>query len=76
MSLDPSKIKARREKLGLTQTEAAERAGLLQPNWARIEGGQHTDPTLSTALAIAKALRCKVESLVKPSIRKNPKTTS
>lgn len=57
MPLDPSKIKARREALGLSQAQAAERAGMRQPNWARVESGGRTDPELSTALRVAAALR-------------------
>lgn len=64
MPLDPSKIKARRERLKLTQSAAAERAGMPQPHWARIEMGGRTDPQLSTAEAVAKALRCSIVKLL------------
>lgn len=64
MPLDPSKIRTRREKLGLTQQQAAERAGLVQPNWAAIEAGKRLDPSLSTAERVAKALNCKLPHLL------------
>lgn len=56
MPLDPAKIRLRRERLGLTQADAAERAGLLRPNWARLEAGDKLDVHLSTAEAVAAAL--------------------
>lgn len=64
MPLDPTKIKARRERLGLSQREAAERAGMPQPHWARLEAGNRSDPQLSTAEAVAKALRCSLPRLL------------
>ena len=64
MPLNPSKVRARREKLKLTQQQAAKAAGLLRPNWARIESGNHTDPNLSTAQRIAEALKCSLAALV------------
>ncbi len=64
MPLDPSKIRAERERQQLTQAEAAERAGMAQPNWARLESGERSDPQLSTAERIATALRCPLAKLV------------
>lgn len=63
--LDPERIKSKREALKLTQREAAERAGLAQPAWARIESGARTDPNLSTAVRLAHALKCKIEQLLR-----------
>lgn len=59
-------IKPRREKLGLTQQECADAAGL--PNaqkWSNYETGRVPDPQLSTLEAIAKALKWSVKMLVK-----------
>lgn len=63
MPLDPAKIKARREKLKLSQTEAAARAGIALPNWHRTESGERVDPRFSTAEKIADALRCPLDAL-------------
>jgi predicted transcriptional regulator len=64
MPLDPQKIRERRERLSLTQSDAAERAGMPQPHWARIESGERNDPALSTAERVAKALRCSIAKLL------------
>jgi transcriptional regulator with XRE-family HTH domain len=64
MLLNHTEIRKRREKLGLSQSQAAERAGMLRPNWARIELGNQSNPKLSTLGKVAKALRCKVASLI------------
>jgi transcriptional regulator with XRE-family HTH domain len=64
MPLDPVKLKARREQLKLTQTEVAAAAGMPQSAYARMESGARTDPRLSTAQAVAKALRCPLGKLL------------
>jgi len=64
MPLDPAKIKAERERRKLTQAECAERAGMPQPHWARIELGGRPDPQLSTAERVAGALRCPLAKLL------------
>lgn len=51
----PEGIKKRRVKLGLTQSELAERAHVSQPLIARIESGD-VDPRLSTIRSIITAL--------------------
>ncbi|WP_407929330.1 helix-turn-helix transcriptional regulator [Alicyclobacillus fructus] len=48
-------MRRRREELGLTQAEAAARAGMKRQNWAHIERGRH-EPNLSQMKAIAIAL--------------------
>ena len=50
-----SPIKAWREHLNLTQEEVAERMGIKQPAFARMESGK-VKPRLSTIKKIAKAL--------------------
>ena len=65
MPLSPDKIRKRRDKLGLSQQTAADRAGITQPSWARIETGLRTDPRLSTAEQVAKALKVGLEQLLK-----------
>jgi len=51
----PESIKKKRIKLGLTQSELAERANVSQPLIARIESGD-VDPRLSTIKSIVAAL--------------------
>jgi DNA-binding XRE family transcriptional regulator len=46
---------------GLTQEELGQRAKITRETVARIEGGR--EPTLSAALALAKALDTTVEAL-------------
>lgn len=64
MPLDPQKIRERRERLKLSQTEAATKAGLSQPHWAEIEAGKRQQVQLTTAEAIAGALRCSLIRLL------------
>lgn len=66
MPLDPQKIKARRERLTLSQVDAATQAGLSQPHWAEIEAGKRPQIQLATAEAIARALRCSLIRLLAP----------
>ncbi|MEQ5075990.1 S24 family peptidase [Providencia alcalifaciens] len=51
-----SRVRARRDALGLTQTEAAEKAGIRQQSWAAIEDGQTQKPR--NIISIANALEC------------------
>lgn len=52
----PEDLRERRNELGLTQSELAERADVSQPLIARIEGGD-VDPRLSTLRRIVNALQ-------------------
>lgn len=51
----PSEVRALRKKLGLTQAQVAEAAGVSQPLVARIESGG-VDPRLSTYMSVLDAL--------------------
>ena len=53
-------IRAERLRQGLTQAEAAERAGMYRPSWTRLESGARPDPPLSTLVAVARALGCEL----------------
>ena len=57
------KIKALRERRGLSQEDLAARAGLSRGYLARLEIGLH-DPTLTTLQKLAQALKVKVARLV------------
>jgi transcriptional regulator with XRE-family HTH domain len=58
------KLKRLREQRGLSQEQLAERAGISRTYLARLETARQ-DPRLSTLEKLAKALRVKVQDLVK-----------
>jgi transcriptional regulator with XRE-family HTH domain len=58
-----ARIKALRERRGLSQEQLAAKAGIGRSYLARLETGLH-DPTLSTLEKLAKALGVKVAKLV------------
>ena len=62
-----SKLKERREALGLTQRQVAERANLAESAYQRYERGV-TEPSISMALRLAKALNATAEELYSLSI--------
>jgi len=49
-------IKDLRKKKGISQEDLAHKAGLKLSNFAKLEGGFNSNPTLSTLIAIAKSL--------------------
>ncbi|MBG6247007.1 MULTISPECIES: helix-turn-helix domain-containing protein [Symbiopectobacterium] len=51
-----SRVKSRRLELGLSQTEAAEKAGIKQQSWASIEDGKTQKPR--NIIGISSALGC------------------
>lgn len=59
-------IKRRRVAKGLSLSDAATLAGWkAAQQWANIEYGRRTDPSIKTMVAVAKALGCKVDDLLK-----------
>jgi transcriptional regulator with XRE-family HTH domain len=64
--LDIKKLKERREALGYSQEEAAERAGIGggRQGWSNIESGKK-DVVTATLDKLAKALRCKPADLLR-----------
>jgi DNA-binding XRE family transcriptional regulator len=50
------RVKQKRIELGLTQEQAAEKAGIRQQSWASIEDGKTKKPR--NIVGISKALRC------------------
>ena len=60
----PQELKTRRDELGLTQSEVAERAGVSQPLIARIEGGD-VDPRLSTLRSVVEVLQSAADEVVR-----------
>ena len=64
--LDYAKIKKLREKLGLTQEEAARQAGLgTRQAWNHFETGRRTDIRLTQLERIAKTLGVRAADLLK-----------
>lgn len=51
-----SRVKSRRLELGMSQTEAAEKAGIKQQSWASIEDGKTQKPR--NIIGISSALGC------------------
>ena len=64
--LDTDKLKALRLKRGLTQEEAAQKAGFNgKQRWNNIENGREANITMETLGKIAEALECKPKDLLK-----------
>lgn len=59
-----TKLKNAREKSGLTQVQVAEKAGISEISYQRIEYGTQR-PTVDTAILIAEAVNSTVEELFK-----------
>jgi transcriptional regulator with XRE-family HTH domain len=64
--LDTEKMEIRRKRLGLSQEEAAKRAGLSGKQvWNDIVQGRRKNITMETLDAIAFALACEARELIK-----------
>ena len=57
-----NRVRERRQGLGLTQEQLAERAGVSRQTIITIEGGRY-DPSLPLALRLARLLGQRVEDL-------------
>lgn len=66
--LDRSKMRELRKALGLTQQQAAERAGMTggKAQWSDVETGRSGGITLDTLARIAAALECEPADLLSP----------
>jgi transcriptional regulator with XRE-family HTH domain len=59
-------LKERRQELGLTMEQAAQKAGLSSKgHWSDIESGRKSAITVGTLVSIAKALDVDVQELLK-----------
>lgn len=56
-----------REKLGLSQQDVANQAGISRPFYTNIELGRK-NPSLQVALRIARAVKCSVDIFFKPNV--------
>lgn len=54
-----------RRRRGLTQIQAAARAGLTQSRWSEFETGTWPNPTIRTFQAAARALDCTIDELLR-----------
>lgn len=57
-------VKRRREKMKLTQGEAAVSVGWSAQRWSDFENERNPDPRVSTLAAVAKVLKCRLDDLV------------
>jgi transcriptional regulator with XRE-family HTH domain len=64
--LDVDKIRERRKSFGLSQTEAAEKAGIPggAAAWHDIESGRRVNVKIETLVKIATALKCDARDLI------------
>lgn len=66
MPFDKDKMRTLREKLGLSQGDAAKKAGMAnQAAWQQIESGARSNPTIDTIDRIAKTLGVNAKDLLK-----------
>jgi transcriptional regulator with XRE-family HTH domain len=65
LSYDPSRLKRRRFAAGLTQADAAAKAGCTPSNLCRLEHGEH-DASPKMLAAIAEAYGCEITDLMPP----------
>ena len=69
--LDSEKMKERREELGLTQEEAAKKAGFgSRQRWNDIESGRKPNVSIETLEQIAKTLGMSARDLLKDDSRR------
>lgn len=60
------RLRAARQAAGLTQGEAASRAGISRPAWNRYERG-HRSPSIEQAARLAAAVGATLDELVRPA---------
>lgn len=58
-----NRIRERREKLRMTQSELAEKANVSRQTISALESGNKVDVKVSTIKALADALKCKPQYL-------------
>jgi transcriptional regulator with XRE-family HTH domain len=73
--LNPAEIRRKRQKLGLSQTEAARRAGFSLQRWHNIESGIRPGIDPDAFYAVAQVLECRMEDLMTRQARVPAKKT-
>ena len=63
-------IHQRIKELGLTQTRAAERLGLSQPDVSKLMGGRHSGFSVDRLLSLLNALEVDIDIVVRPKVRR------
>lgn len=71
-----SALRARREELGITQTELAERMGIESSALCRLETFKVVNPTIWTLMQWAEALDCSIDLDLKIQARPLQKATA
>lgn len=62
--IDGGRVQAQRQKLGLTQRQAAKAAGITRMYWSRIETGSCAPEKYRTLQAVARALGWTIAELL------------
>jgi transcriptional regulator with XRE-family HTH domain len=65
--LDRARMRELRETAGLSQTEAAEKAGMTVSHWNDIESGRRSNVTIEKLATIAAALGVDARNLLTPA---------
>lgn len=63
-------IHQRIKELGLTQTRAAARLGLSQPDVSKLMGGRHTGYSVDRLLHLLNALEVDIDIVVRPKVHR------
>jgi transcriptional regulator with XRE-family HTH domain len=59
-----TRVRERREAIGMTQQDVAEKTGIQQTLISRIERGVNANPHADVLLRLARALHCSIDWLV------------
>lgn len=75
MPLNVPEIRRRRERLGISQTEAANRCGWSIQRWNNVEAGRRVGLDPDAFFALAQSLECQMEDLLLVPKKKTPRRT-
>jgi transcriptional regulator with XRE-family HTH domain len=70
------KIKRQRERAGLSQRQAAVKAGIDQGGLSKLESGRKTNLTLAMLRRIARVLGCSVADLLSDEDKQSPRKSA
>lgn len=63
--VDAKKVKAARERAGLTKTQVAKALGWKPQQWGDFENARHPNPRIGTLLSVCKVLGCEIFDVLK-----------